>query len=117
MFKSILIFLITFLPAAQADLPSSSPNPNKIVATKHHSKKLLSESQLRKNAAKLPAAADKLMGVKAEELMPTWSTTTPPEVVGSTVIAEGKLNLKHQENVKQHETANDQHLQSSHSNK
>ena len=81
MFKSILIFLVTLLPAvlADLDLPASSPNPNKIVATKHHSKKLLSESQLRKNAAKLPAAADKLMGVKAEELMPTWSTTTPPE--------------------------------------
>ena len=95
----------TASPSSKA-VHAAAPQPNRIVAQKHHSHKLLTESQLRKSAGKLKSAAKKLMSTKPEVLMPTWSTTTPLPKKKVTIVEEGKRNLELQnkvENVEKHD--------------
>ena len=114
--RSILILFFVASAVFAGEPPASHPHPERVVARKHHSQKLLSEAQLRSKAKQLPAAADKLMGVKADDLMPTWSTTTPPEAKPNSIVAEGKLNLKHQTQVEATAIQDDKHTQSTTSN-
>ena len=90
---------------------AATPHPARIVAQKHHSGKLLTERQLRANAAKIKPAAKKLMGTKPSELMPTWSTTTPIQTKKLTIIDEGIKNLKLQKDIAQVEKHDDAYFQ------
>ena len=102
MIRTSIVVLLTIASAfAEQPVAASTKHPQRIVAKVQHSGKpgtLLTEAQLRSNANKIKAAAKKLMGVKASDLMPTWSTTNP-QVKGKTTIEEGELNLKHQAHV------------------
>ena len=105
-----------FLRKSTANLagdPASTANPNRIVAIKHHSQKLLSEKQLRQKAHQLPQAAKKLMGVKPSELMPTWSTNTPPVGDPNQILKEGATNLKQEKATEKVEAKDDTVLQAS----
>ena len=97
-------------PSTEA-VHAAVPYPQRIVAQKHHSQKLLTESQLRKSAGKLKQAAKKLMSTKPEELMPTWSTTTPLPQKKVTILEEGKKNLKLQEKIASVEKHDDHYFQ------
>jgi hypothetical protein len=88
-----------------------APHPGRVVAQKHHSKTLLTEAQLRASAGKIKHAAKKLMGTKAEALMPTWSTTTPLPVKKTTILDEGRKNLKLQKDVAEVEMHDDRYFQ------
>ena len=101
------------LQLSLAGEPASTANPKRIVARKHHSQKLLTEKQLRNKAHQLPAAADKLMGVKPSELMPTWSTTTPPKGDPNQILKEGAKNLKQEATNQKREAKDDTVLQAS----
>ena len=93
--------------------PASAANPDRIVAMKHHSQKLLSEKQLRQKAHQLPQAAKKLMGVKPSALMPTWSTNTPPVGDPNQILKEGAKNLKQEKATEKVEAKDDTVLQAS----
>jgi hypothetical protein len=117
MIRSIVLLLgiVCSAFAEQPVVAASSKHPQRIVAKVQHSGKpgtLLTEAQLRSNAKKIKKSANSLMGVKAADLMPTWSTTNP-QVKGKTTVEEGELNLKYQAHV-DHKSAKDDHKTQAH---
>ena len=115
MYRSIRFRLLVFLAlvsvAASAPKHAAAPHPGRVVAQKHHSKTLVTEAQLRASAGKIKPAAKKLMGTKPEALMPTWSTTTPLPVKKTTILDEGRINLKLQKDVADVEMHDDANFQ------
>ena len=104
------IYLVSV--AASEPMHAAAPHPGRVVAQKHHSKTLVTETQLRASAGKIKRAAKKLLASsKPEALMPTWSTTTPLPVKKTSILDEGRKNLKLQKDVAGVEMHDDAYFQ------
>ena len=117
--KLILLFVLVAVSLAAEPakiVPASHPHPSRIVAKKQFSNKLFTESKLRHTAKKIKTSANKLMGAKASDLIPTWSTTSP-EIKGKTTKEEGNLNVKHRAHVDHQWNKDDKNYQAHTSNK